>query len=46
MIALSLALLKTVHRSPDPDERRSARVVTWSVVVGVIVVVLINEFRS
>jgi hypothetical protein len=46
LIAPSLALLWTAIRSPSPSDRRTALTVTWSVVVGVAIVVLINSVRS
>jgi hypothetical protein len=46
LIAPSLALLWTATRNSSPTDRRISLAVTWSVVVGVAIVVLLNWARS
>ena len=42
LIAPSLAMLWTAHRTPTPNERRAALAVTWCLGVAAIVVLLIG----
>jgi len=46
LIAPSLALLWTVQRTPTPNQRKAALVVTWGVGVAAIALMLIHGFSG